>query len=432
MKRAHLLVVDDKGTFLALFRRILPADTELVCVADGARALELLETSRFDVVVTDVRMPGGADGIDVLKKVRASSEETAVVLMTAYGTIAEAVRAMKFGADDYLTKPFDPDDALVAIERALERRRARGASQVARARALLGDSAAMVVARALVHRAARSDANVLVHGETGTGRDLVAALVHEEGARRARPLVTHLSRLSSELRLEVDFEQAEGGTLYLDEVFDMPPAVQGRLLQLLDHRATQPSPSAARLVASGSESAAAPAPPSGLRSELEGRLAEVRIDLPPLRRRAEDISLLSAAFLGRMMDRGGFARSLSSEALDALVAHEWPGNVRQLETTLVAAASVAIDPILYVRDLPTAVGGRAAADAQPPPLTSLTYREVLAAGRQRATREYLVALMTEVVGNVTHAAERAGVERETFHRLLKRYGVRAEDFRSRP
>ena len=144
MKRARVLVVDDKGTFLALFRRILPADTELICAADGARALELLETERFDVVVTDVRMPGGADGIDVLKKVRAASDETAVVLMTAYGTIAEAVRAMKFGADDYLTKPFEPDDALAAIERAIEHRRARGTKPLVNPRALLGDSSAMV------------------------------------------------------------------------------------------------------------------------------------------------------------------------------------------------------------------------------------------------------------------------------------------------
>ena len=431
MKRARVLVVDDKGTFLALFRRILPADTELICAPDGARALELLETERFDVVVTDVRMPGGADGIDVLKKVRAYSDETAVVLMTAYGTIAEAVRAMKLGADDYLTKPFDPDDALAAIERAVERR-ARGTRSNASPRALLGDSAAMVIARELVRRAARSDANVLILGEYGTGRDLVASLIHEEGPHRARPLVTHVSRLSSELRLEVDFEQAEGGTIYLDEVFDMPPTVHARLLQILDRRTSKPSAFGARVIASGSESVAAPVTPTALRSELEERLAAIRIDLPPLRRRAEDIPVLAASFLARMPGRIGFARSFSTEALDALVAHDWPGNVRQLEITLLAAASVAIDQVIYVRDLPTAVGGRASGEPLPPPLTSLTYREVLAAGRERTTREYLVALMTEVGGNVTHAAERAGVERETFHRLLKRYGVRAEDFRTRP
>lgn len=431
MKRARILVVDDKGTFLALFRRILPADTELVCAPSGARALELLDTQSFDVVISDVRMPGGADGIDVLKKVRESSEETAVVLMTAYGTIAEAVLAMKFGADDYLTKPFDPDDALAAIERAVARRRARGMRPVAHAHPpLLGDTPAMVVARDLVSRAARSEANVLICGETGTGKDLAASLIHEEGRRRSRPFVSHVSRLSSENRLEVDFEHAEGGTIYLDEVFDIPAPVQTRLLQLLDRRAGEPSGASARVIASSSAGPADTAVRGGLRVEIEGRLEEIRIDLPPLRQRTEDILLLSAAFLARMPGRAGFARALSSEAMDALVAHDWPGNVRQLETTLLAATSVAIDSAIHVRDLPTAVGGRVSSEPQPP-LTSLTYREVLAAGRERATREYLVAIMTAVAGNVTQAAERAGVERETFHRLLKRYGVRAEDFRTR-
>ena len=176
MKRARVLVVDDKGSFLALFRRILPADTEVACASDGARALELLATQRFDVVVTDVRMPGGADGIEVLKKVRASSDETAVILMTAYGSIAEAVRAMKYGADDYLTKPFDPDDAVAAIERAIERRRARSAAIGGDAsHPLLGDSQRIVEARELVGRAARSDDNVFIYGETGTGKDVVAS-----------------------------------------------------------------------------------------------------------------------------------------------------------------------------------------------------------------------------------------------------------------
>ena len=431
MKRARILVVDDKGTFLALFRRILPADTELICAPSGARALELLETQSFDVVVSDVRMPGGADGIDVLKRVRESSDECAVILMTAYGTIAEAVLAMKFGADDYLTKPFDTDDALAAIERAIDRRRARSSRTAPNAHTpLLGDSAAMVEARVRVSRAARSEANVLICGETGTGKDLTATLIHEEGRRRARPFVTHVSRLSSENRLEVDFVHAEGGTIYLDEVFDMPSPVQARLLQLLDRRAADPSGASARVIASSSSSAAVATAPGALRGELERRLAEMRIDLPPLRERTEDIRLLSSAFLARLPDRAGFARAVASDAMDALVAHDWPANVRQLETTLLAATSVAIDSAIGVRDLPTAVGGRVSSAPQPP-LTSLTYREVLAAGRERATREYLVALMTEVAGNVTQAAERAGIERETFHRLLKRHGVRAEDFRRR-
>jgi two-component system response regulator AtoC len=429
-----VLVVDDKGSFLALFRRILPADTELVCASDGVRALELLSTQRFDVVVTDVRMPGGADGIEVLKKVRASSEETAVILMTAYGSIAEAVRAMKYGADDYLTKPFDPDDALAAIERAIERRCARSAASGADAsHPLLGDSQRIVEARDLVGRAARSDDNVFIYGETGTGKDVVASWIHQEGRRRERPFVVHLTRSSSESRLEADLERAAGGSLYIDEAFELPGAVQARLSQWLEQRERKDEPRAAsaRIIASSSIDVTEASVEADAHAELGRQLARIRIELPALRVRSQDIPALAAAFLGRMPHGEGAAHSISSEALDALIAYEWPGNIRQLEAVLLGAVSIAAGAAISVQHLPAAVGGKAIAVGAPPASTSLTYREVLAAGRERTTRDYLVALLTAVGGNVTHAAERAGVERETFHRLIKRHGVRAEDFRTR-
>ena len=433
MKRARVLVVDDKGSFLALFRRILPSDTEIFCAADGNRALELLATETFDVVITDVRMPG-ADGLTVLKKIRESSDDTAVVLMTAYGTIAEAVQAMKFGADDYLTKPFDTDDAVAAIDRAIERRRRRdGPPKSETPAVIVGDSDAMVDARELVSRAARSDSPVLISGESGTGKNLVARAIHESSRRNERPYVIHRARSSSEGRLELDLEHSAGGTLYIDEVFELPTVVQARLVHLLDERRRRGEAAAvtARLLSSSSVDLA-PASERGLfRPDLHVLLAGMRIGLPPLRARKGDIPALAISLLGRAPDSGTGARRIASDALDALVAHDWPGNVRQLEAVLLRAAAVADDPI-EEGDLPAMLRrSQATIGESLPPLTSLTYREVLAAGRERTTRDYLIALLTEMGGNVTHAAERAGVERETFHRLLKRHSIRADEFRSR-
>ena len=433
MKRARILVVDDKGSFLALFRQILPADTELFVAADGDRALELLATETFDVVITDVRMPG-VDGLEVLRKIRASSEHTAVVLMTAYGTIAEAVRAMKYGADDYLTKPFDPNDAVAAIDRAIERRRARGAPAIGEAVApIVGESHAIVDARELIGRAARSDASVLISGESGTGKDLVARSIHQAGRRQQRPFVIHRARSSSESRLELDLEHAAGGTLYIDEIFEMEQVVQTRLAQLLEQRARGCEPLGAlpRIIASSSVDLS-PAVERGLfREDLYRLISEMRIDLPPLRLRRQDIPLLAHALLNRGSDVGTAPRALSIDAIDALVAHDWSGNARQLEAVLLRAAAVADVGPIEVKDLPASLRSRAAIAEAFPPITSLTYREVLAAGRERTTHDYLVALLAAMGGNVTQAAERAGVERETFHRLLKRHGIRAEDFRSR-
>ena len=432
MKRARVLVVDDKGSFLTLFRRILPPDTELFCAGDGTRALELLATETFDVVITDVRMPG-ADGLAVLKKIRESSEDTAVVLMTAYGTIAEAVQAMKFGADDYLTKPFDTDEAVAAIDRAIARRRHRDApAQTEMPAVIVGDSDAIAQARELVSRAARSSAPLFISGESGTGKNLVARAIHEGGRRRERPLVIHRTRSSSEGRLELDLEHSAGGTLYVDEIFELPVVVQNRLVQVLEERLRRAEldGAAPRVVASSSVDLAAASQGGSFREDLHRLVSEIRIDLPPLRARKEDIPVLAAALLNRGHAAGTASRRISADAVDALVAHDWPGNVRELEAALFRAASVADDAI-EIKDLPARLRGRVELAESVPAVTSLTYREVVAAGRERTTRDYLVALLAAMGGNVTQAAEHAGVERETFHRLLKRHGIRAEDFRSR-
>lgn len=461
MSRARILVVDDKENFLALFRRVAPADVEVVCASDGTKALELLSQQRFDVVVSDIRMPG-ADGMTILRRIRESGLDVDVILMTAYGTIADAVRAMKYGAADYLTKPFDPDDAVAAIEQAIDRRRIasqrkqEGPKPIDAPR-LLGESDAMKRVFELIERAAQSDATVLVTGESGTGKELVARAIHAKSTRASRRFVPINCGALPENLIESElfghvrgaftgavankrglFEEAAGGVLFLDEIGELPLAVQVKLTRALQERAirrvggTEEQPIDVRVIAATNVDLGRAVEGGRFREDLYYRLHVLSIALPALRERREDIPLLANALLARTVATAGTRpRTLSSEALAVLAAYDWPGNVRQLENAIARAVAVSPEDVLGVDALPTEIRGDGNAPKSAQPLTSLPYREAIAVERERATRDYLVALLREVQGNVTAAAERAGIERESFHRLMKRHGVRAEDFRGK-
>jgi two-component system response regulator AtoC len=458
MKRARVLVVDDKEAYLSLFRRISPPDLEIVCAADGAQALARLSAERFDLVVSDIRMPG-LDGLSLLRRVRDAGIDCEIVLMTAYGTIAEAVQAMKYGASDFLTKPFDPDAAVAAMEQALRRKvRATGKAKEPR---LLGESAAMKGIFDLVARAAASDATVAITGESGTGKELVAMAIHEASARSARRFVPVNCGALPDALIESElfghvrgaftgaatnkrglFEEAHGGTLFLDEIGELPIGVQVKLTRALQQRAIRKVGANdeqqvdVRVVAATNVDLQRAVKEGRFREDLYYRLNVLAIALPPLRERRDDIPLLADALVSRISIAAGRHRHLSPAAIACLVAYDWPGNVRQLENALARAAAVAVGEELGVDALPAEVRAAFGASvAAPPPASrapaSLPYREALASERDRATRDYLVQLLSELQGNVTLAAERAGIERESFHRLMKRHGVRAEDYRGR-
>ena len=456
MKRARVLVVDDKEAYLALFRRISPPDLEIVCAGDGAQALARLSAERFDLVVSDIRMPG-LDGLSLLRRVRDAGIDCEIVLMTAYGTIAEAVQAMKYGAADFLTKPFDPDAAVAAMEQAL-RRKVRAAGGPKRP-SLLGESAAMKGIFDLVARAADSDATVAITGESGTGKELVAMAIHEASARSARRFVPVNCGALPDALIESElfghvrgaftgaatnkrglFEEAHGGTLFLDEIGELPIGVQVKLTRALQQRAIRKVGANdeqhvdVRVIAATNIDLQRAVKEGRFREDLYYRLNVLAIALPPLRERRDDIPLLADALVSRISIAAGRHRRLSPAALACLVSYDWPGNVRQLENALARAAAVAVGEELGVDALPAEVRAAFAAPAPPPPSrapASLPYREALASERDRATRDYLVQLLSELQGNVTLAAERAGIERESFHRLMKRHGVRAEDYRGR-
>ena len=462
MEKLRVLVVDDKENMRRLVARILEDAFVVEEAEDGARALALVASRPYDVVVSDIRMPG-ADGFELLAAVKARDPATEVVLMTGYATVPDAVRAMRLGAFDYLEKPFDPDAALATVARAGERKRlADAARQAAPAgeeeafHGLVGRSAAMRAAYRLLEQAAAVDATVLVTGETGTGKELAARAIHALSARRERRFVpVNCGALPGEL-VESElfghargaftgaaaakpglFDEAEGGTIFLDEVGELPLAAQVKLNRVLQEKEirrvgeTQATPVDVRVVAATHRDLRDEARAGRFREDLFYRLNVFTVALPPLRERPEDVPLLA----GHLLEKHARAlrrplRGFSPEALALLAAHRWPGNVRELENVVERAVAVAGGERVEPGDLPPEL----AAPAAPPPapaaaLAALPYRDAVAGARERVTREYLVALMTEFGGNVTRAAERAGLERESLHRLLRKHGLRSDDFK---
>lgn len=460
MTRPRVLVVDDKDNIVKLLARILTPELDVTTAGDGTRALALMTEQEFDVILSDIRMPG-ADGMKVLRETKRLYPETEVILMTAFATVQDAVSAMKDGAYDYLQKPFEPDEAVLLVKRAIERRQLRAQardlqaalSSAHRFENIIAESAAMRRVLELVGRAAASDVTVLINGESGTGKEVVAHAIHQASARDQKRFVALNCGALPEALFEAElfghakgaftgasseraglFEQANHGTLLLDEIGELPLTMQVKLNRALQERtirrvgdSTERSIDVRVIAATNVELRTAVS--SGkFREDLYYRLNVFPIRIPPLRERREDIALLAALFVERHR-REGQAEGFTPEALGALLAYDWPGNVRQLENVVQRALAVTDGPKIGVASLTDEL--TAIAQRSTPTLTfeGMTYREMLEAARDRATREYLVTLMRDVGGNVTQAAERAGIERESMHRLLKKHGVRSDDFK---
>jgi DNA-binding NtrC family response regulator len=464
MERARILVVDDKENILKLFARILGDTYEVTSAADGGRAISLIGGQEFDVIVTDLRMPG-ADGFEVLRAAKARAPETEVVMMTAYATVQDAVTAMKEGAYDYLQKPFDPDDATLVIARALERKRLRAQAVSLRRELegvysfhnLVGKSAPMKDVYQLLEQASKLEITVLLNGETGTGKELAARAVHYHSARKERRFVpVNCGALPSEL-VESElfghakgaftgavgakpglFEEAEGGTIFLDEIGELPLPVQVKLNRVLQEKElrrvgdNRPTKVDVRVIAATHRDLKAEVAAGRFREDLFYRVNVFPVVLPALRDRREDIPLLATHFLEK--HAGALRKDLSgleADALRALTGYPWPGNVRELENAIERAVAVAKGPKIELRDLPPDVKGTQEGAIPGEVLAKMPYREALDLARDRVSRDYLTVLMREHEGNVTHAAQRAGMERESLHRLLKRYGIRSDDFKKR-
>ncbi len=460
MSPYRILVVDDKETMLSLFQRIL-SEHQVSTAGDGAKALAMLDAEEpFDVIVSDIRMPG-LDGLSLLKEVKRVQPETEVILMTAYAEVGDAVDAMKAGAMDYLVKPFDPDDAVAVVNKALEVRKLRRQARHLRDALdkssgfgpFIGKSEAMRKIYSILDKAAASDVNVLIVGESGTGKELAAHVIHLKSKRRDGPfLPVNCGALPIELAESEFFghvkgsftgsvrdkpglfEEAAGGTLFLDEVNALPPAVQVKLNRAIEERegrrvgATKSYAIDVRLVAASNVDLKTEVDAGRFREDLYFRLHVLAVHLPSLKKRKDDIPLLIGHFL-KVLDTGQ-TRGMSPEAFKALMDYSWPGNVRELRNAVESALAVAEGDEISVADLPAHISEVSAGMISEEHLTRLTYQEACDLGRDRIAGRYLAALMKTHKGNVTAAAERAGIQRETLHRLLRKHSIDPSEFRS--
>ena len=456
MSLHHVLVVDDDASMRHLLSVIL-ADHgyEARAVASGEDALKELAARDYDLVLTDVRMPG-MGGLELLRRILASDAERLVIVMSAYGSHDAALEAMKAGAYDYVSKPFRPDEVILVLRKAEERerlarenRRLRTElSEAYRPGAIVGSSPAMQELLRQVAKVAPQKATVLLLGESGTGKELLARALHERSPRASLPFVAvNCGAIPPELIESELFghvrgaftdavrankglaAEADGGTLFLDEVGELPLAVQVKLLRFLQDQEVRPVGDVrsrrvdVRVVAATSRDLSSDVAAGRFREDLLYRLDVVRLRLPPLRERTEDVAPLAAHFLARHArlrpDLPGLA--LGDDAREALLAHRWPGNVRELEHALERAVVLADGPLIHEQDLPDAVR---APERPAPPDGGAAPDDLSVKRATRALEERLIrAALERTGGNRTRAAELLELSYRALLYKIRDYGI---------
>jgi two-component system response regulator HydG len=455
-----VLVVDDKANMLALLTKVLGKSARVLTARGVRTALELLEKEPVTVVLCDLRMNDG-DGLEVLRSVRMHHPGVPFILMTAYATVPTAVQAMREGAYDYVTKPFDPDELRTLVERAIAQAVVEGATppdDADRFGEMIGRSPAMRAVYQMIDRVAPTDATVLILGETGTGKELVARAIHERSSRSGERLLAVNCAAIPRALIESElfghargaftgaladraglFEEASKSTLFLDEIGELRTAVQARLTRVLEERIVRRIGEArerkvgVRLVAATRGDLRAMVKAGSFREDLWFRLNVCVVELPPLRARPEDIPLLAQRFLAeRAPQARSSATRFSPAAMAALQAYAWPGNVRELRGAVERATIVETTEEIRRDSLPPevlGVGPLRLTSASDVDLAALTYRDAVDASREETHRRYLEAVLRRFGGDVSAAAAHAGVERESFYRLMRRSGLSAEDYR---
>jgi DNA-binding NtrC family response regulator len=466
MAEPRILIVDDEPDMVENCARILRrAGHRCLTTTDPRRALALLEAEGPDLLLTDLKMPE-VDGLALLRRAHELDPALPVIVVTAFATIESAVAAVKEGAFDYLPKTFSVDQLTIVVDRALRQRRLALENRNLREQLqttfaldnVVGRSPAMAQVFELVKKAARSEANILVLGESGSGKELIARAVHANSPRAAQAFVPVDCASLPENLLESELfghekgaftgamrtkpglmEVAAGGTLFLDEIGDLPVSLQVKLLRALQERQIRRVGGTGlidvdlRVVSATNHDLREAAVKGQFREELYYRVNVIEIRLPPLRERAGDVRLLAHAFLKRY----GQGRSLGYDeaTMAALEAYAWPGNVRELQNVVERACALAEGDTITPRDLPDhvrGVGARGAPSGAPMPVveshlagtTELGLKE--AKDRWMAVLEasYLKELLDRNEGNISAAAKAAGIDRKTFHRLVNKHQIR--------
>jgi two-component system, NtrC family, response regulator HydG len=450
-EKPKILVVDDEQSHRIMLKAVLGAEGYAVAeAADGTEAVEAVGKDAFDVILLDIRMTN-MDGIEALGEIRKISPQVPILIMTAYASVKTAVEALKAGAFEYLTKPLDVEELKILIEKAMDHYHLRAENLVLKER--LGDRfdfsriiAASPKMKALLETLAMvapSDAAVLIMGESGTGKEVVANAIHHNSPRAGEPFIKVScaalpeTLLESELfghekgaftgavaRREGRFQLAHRGTIFLDEVGEMSPAIQTKLLRVLQEKEFEPLGGTRtikvdiRVIAATNRDLVKEVKEGRYREDLYYRLNVVPLTLPPLRERREDIPLLTDHFLAHYREKNRKPlRSISGKALDLLVRYDWPGNIRELENCIERAVILSRDEVLVPADLPPQIRM----------LSREEGKEALAipAGMSldEVERALIVKTLDETGGNRTRAAEILGINRRTLQNKLKQYGI---------
>jgi len=450
MEPLRIVVVDDEPAQRELIGGFLTKQGhEVFPAASGAEALAHVKDRRVDLVLSDCRMPG-MSGPELLLGIKAVNPEIPLILMTAYGTVETAVQAMKDGAADYLTKPLDLEELLIRLARVTEQSRLRSEVRDLQARlverhrleGIIGESGRMQEVLALAKRVAPSDATVLIRGESGTGKELIARAIHFNSARASGPLVNLNCAALPEQLLESElfghekgaftgavgqrkgrFEQADGGSIFLDEIGDLSPALQVKLLRVLQERrfervgGNRTLAVDVRVLAATHRDLERAMREGTFRDDLYYRLNVVTIQIPPLRERREDIPLLLEHFLRKFAEKNQRdVTGLTAAARDALLKYDYPGNVRELENIVERAILLCRGRVIDLEDLPATVrpGQRSAGEPLPKDLPG-----VLA----DIERQAIESALERTGGIQTQAAESLGISERVFRYKMKKYGL---------
>ena len=461
MRKIRILVVDDEPGMLEVCEETLSElpNVEIETESDSRKAADRLSRNGFDLLLTDVRMPG-VDGIDLLRLAREKDPNLPVLILTAYPSVETAVESMKLGAADYIIKPFNTDDLLETVRRLIEEQQLRDENRLLRRQIersfafgeMLGRSATMQKIFETIERVAEAGVDVLVLGETGTGKELVARSLHQRSPRAEKRFVpVDCGAIPKEL-MESEFfghekgaftgaqsrslgllEYANQGTIFLDEIGHLSPGLQAKLLRALQERSIRRLGSNrqididVRVVAATSLDLDAEVKAGRFRLDLYYRINVARIDLPPLRERDGDIPLLATSLLTSFASEMGRGEvELSSEALEVLSAYSWPGNVRELQNVLKRTLAMVRHNTILPEDLPDHV----VAAARHLPGGG---NEGFFAQRERRVaafeREFLTQLLIDAGGDVSRAAREAQIPRGTLYRLLKNHELDPAEFR---